>query len=105
MDISYEDDWTVLHLSGEIDVSNVDSLRRDLEALDASAQRWVRFDITGVTFLDSVALGLLARAHQQAKALGGRIQVVGASATMRRLLELSGMAFLLRPDKPSGSVA
>jgi anti-sigma B factor antagonist len=105
MDRNAAGDWTTVRLTGEIDLVTVEPFREQVEGLLAGGECLLRFDLSDVTFLDSQGLALLALAHRGAKAAGGRIQVVGASGTLRRLLEFSGMAWLLIPETPNGSVA
>lgn len=105
IEVEYEGDCAVIHLSGEIDIVSVTPARDTVEALQSLGQACVRFDLTGVTFIDSQGFNLFAVANNRAKAMGGRVQVTGTSHNMRRLFELSGMDWLLVPQQPDDSAA
>jgi anti-anti-sigma factor len=85
-------DRAVVRITGEIDISNAETLRADIEAAIADVgDRLV--DLTGVTYINSHGLRMLQRFAAAASDRGGRLTVVappgGAAA---RLLALTGMA-------------
>lgn len=49
-------------------------------------------DLSGVTFIDSSGLRVLVEAHQQRIDRGGRLALRAPSASVQRLLEISGLA-------------
>jgi anti-sigma B factor antagonist len=49
----------------------------------------VVFDLTAVTFMDSTALGLVARAVRELRELGTRVRVVLPESTARRIFEIT----------------
>lgn len=84
------DGVTVIKLAGEVD----EALARDLNeaAKDAVALGLpVRVDVSQVTFMDSIGVGLLA----QLVAAGVRPHLVGASRRTIELVKVSGLAPLL----------
>jgi anti-anti-sigma factor len=50
---------TVVHVQGELDIDSADALRDALEAAEKSVTTILRLDASGVTFLDSTALGVI----------------------------------------------
>lgn len=83
----------VLVLTGQFDGGTVAPLRRALA--EAQAARAVRtiIDVSGVTYADSALLRLLVQAHHHLP----RFMVAGPlPPQLRRLLELSGAAAILR---------
>lgn len=102
MQVTQDGGWTVVPLAGEVDVASVVPIREAIGALSDDEARWVRFDLAGVTFFDSHGFRLLAMANKRARALGGGVQVVGASGWLRRLFVLSGLSWLLYPPKSDG---
>jgi anti-anti-sigma factor len=78
---------TVIHVSGEIDVSCADDLEAQLveAAEDAVA---VVLDLTGVSFIDSA--GTRAVAHVVAAGTH-QTRLVAPAGTVRRVLEVTGM--------------
>ena len=49
-------------------------------------------DLAGVTFIDSSGLRVLVEAHQARTARGSRLVLRSPSASVQRLLEISGLA-------------
>jgi len=67
-----------------------DTLERAL--LQAAAEgRAIVVDLSGVASVTAHCLGILARAHEQALAHGGRVVLCGANAMMRWLLVETGL--------------
>jgi anti-sigma B factor antagonist len=86
----------VAEISGELDSSHVAVLSATLNPkLDAGNARWV-FDLAGVTFVSSTALGLLLATAKQAKAGGGELVVARPSSFVSRVLMTLGVGVALR---------
>ncbi|HEY6932041.1 MAG TPA: STAS domain-containing protein [Marmoricola sp.] len=86
----------VLRVEGEIDISTAESLRAHLaEALDAEPAAPVICDLAAVAFLDSVGIGVLVAACDQAATSGRAFCVAGARGQVRRTLELVRLVELL----------
>jgi anti-anti-sigma factor len=85
----------ILACRGEIDVSNVDRLRADLDRLIAGRRgRHAVVDMREVTFMDSVALAELIGGFDRGERAGTRLQLV-ASGQVARVLRAANV--LLRP--------
>lgn len=65
------DGITHLTVVGDIDFGNVDRLRDCLDTVFDSGSATVVIDAAGVTFLDSMGLDVLVRAHRRAAAVNG----------------------------------
>lgn len=80
--------------SGELDVTNVEQLRRAL--LHAcEADEMVVLDLTDVAFLDSSVLGVVVAAARRMREKGGDLEVVHARGAALRAIRLTGlMSFL-----------
>jgi len=90
----------LLRLAGEIDYSSAPAFDALLQSLDDA--QVVTLDFSGVTFFDSSALGCLIRLRDRMRAAGsdGTIQLLHPSATVRRILEVTGLdrVFVAVPD-------
>jgi anti-sigma B factor antagonist len=87
--------------SGEIDSTSAPALRNRLDALlDAGAQHLV-VDLTGVTFLDSAGLCVLAAAYRRASADGRGVRVLASSRAVIRPLQITGLLDLLQVEQVS----
>ncbi len=94
-----------LTATGEIDSTSAPVLRDRLDAvLDAGATD-VTIDLTGVTFLDSAGLCVLAAAYRRMSAENRRIRVLASSRAVIRPLEITGLWDLLRVEKVASGAA
>lgn len=84
----------VITLTGEIDISNVDSLRATIEHVVEQAPERVVFDLGGLDFMDSSGIALLL--HVAAKS--GSVHLREPSTLVRRILEVSGLSEILHID-------
>jgi anti-sigma B factor antagonist len=98
---SDESGATVVALAGECDLSVRDELAGVLLA-SVAGSRMVVVDLSGLTFLDSSGVHTLVMAHQAALREGGKLYAVGAVGVVADLLDLTGVADLLRA--PDGGV-
>lgn len=81
----------VLALDGELDLSTVPELDRQLsDATDAKPER-VLVDLSRLAFMDSTGLASIVRAHQSAQAGGSRFHLRAGPPQVQRLLQLTGL--------------
>ncbi|MFI5496093.1 STAS domain-containing protein [Actinoplanes sp. NPDC051859] len=79
-------------LTGELDVSVRDDLRALLlSEITRTGTKRVEADLSGVTFMDSSAIGSLVTAHSVAYDHGNQFLVANASHRVRRVLEITGL--------------
>ena len=82
-------------LAGECDLSAREHLTAILlDALGRAAAVFV--DVARLTFLDSSGVHSLITAHHAAKDTGARVYVVNATGPVAAVLDLTGVAALLR---------
>ena len=82
----------VLRLPAEVDLAVAQQVRDDLtRSLTADGPHLV-VDAADVTFMDSTGVNALVHAYEQAAALGGSLHVVATGASVRRVLEITGLA-------------
>lgn len=88
----------VVSLTGEADLSVREELAGTL--VDAVATSpVVVVDLSALTFMDSSGIHGLITAYQAAKARRSRLYVVNAGGVVADLLQLTGIADLLAPDR------
>jgi anti-anti-sigma factor len=91
----------VVALAGELDLDAADTVRRTLiDQLDRPPAATVVADLTGVTFVDSAALGALIGAYRHAADRGRRFVVTGAAQGVRRVMQIAGVYDLLSGATP-----
>ncbi|MGO9872519.1 MAG: STAS domain-containing protein [Acidimicrobiia bacterium] len=81
----------VIKLSGEIDMSNVDSLRAAIEPVLDRAPSRVDFDLSELDFMDSSGIALLLRVAAKSET----VHLRGPSALVRRMIEATGLSDVL----------
>jgi anti-sigma B factor antagonist len=80
---------TVVVVEGELDIDSADALRSALEAAETSVSTILRLDASGVTFLDSTALGVILASAQRMQDRGARFELVCTSPSIRRILDMT----------------
>jgi anti-sigma B factor antagonist len=79
----------LLTVRGEADLQVAPELRDRLEsALDTDA-RSIVLDLSEVTFVDSMTLGVLVGSAKRARASGGELRLVTPAGPVRRILEVT----------------
>ncbi len=96
LSVSREGDWAVVQARGEIDLATVGAFRTALQDLMVEGAVQVAVDLSGVSFIDSSALGALVAAHRRARGLGGSLAIAGPQPPVARILELTGLDRVLR---------
>ena len=79
---------TVITTTGDLDLASADALRQAL--LEHVELGTVVLDMRGVDFCDSAGLRTLVEAERAARALGFALRLAAISASVDRVLELSG---------------
>lgn len=91
MDDDVEGVHTVL-AHGELDLAEAHRFRDALVELAGSA---VVVDMSNVSFIDSIGVSALLGARSVIVASGNQFEIRGANRTLRRMIELTGVSFLL----------
>ena len=81
---------TVVGLAGEADVTTL-ALAEVLGAEAAKKPRLLLVDVSGLTFIDSAALHQIVQVHRKLRADGSRLELVGPSPAVARILQLSAI--------------
>jgi len=85
-------------VGGELDPATIEPLRERLgEVIDQGALR-VLVDLTGVTFIESTALGVLVDAAKSIRSAGGQMVLVADDPRITRIIEITGLQQILRVE-------
>ncbi len=84
-----------LTASGEVDSSSAPTLRARLDEVLDKGVVDLTIDLTGVTFLDSAGLCVLAAAHRRAVRGDVRLRVLATSRAVIRPMQITGLYDLL----------
>jgi anti-sigma B factor antagonist len=87
-------DAMVLCLIGELDITNATRVADEFDGQDAPMTAVV-VDIHGLTFCDSSGIRALGRIARECDAREVPLSVVGARPSVRRVLEIAGVAEML----------
>ena len=82
-------DVTVVRLRGEADLHTAPMLRDALDDAIETGAGTVIVDLTGVTFIDSMMLGVLLSATKRTRPLGTELRIVVDDPHVRRIFELT----------------
>lgn len=61
----------------------------------------LRFDFSGVDYLDSTGIGAIIRILQEAKRMGAELRFRGLGGSPRKVLKMSNILPLMREDGPA----
>lgn len=89
IDVHTSQPWTVLRVGGDLDLHSAEELRRKLGALRREGHRRLVVDLGMVTFLDSVALGVLAASLKRLRGEGGSLALVCEDERLLRLFRIT----------------
>jgi len=105
VDISLTGRGAVVTAAGEIDSTSAPVLRDRLESLLDEEVAEVTVDLTGVSFLDSAGLCVLAAAHRMAAERDVAFRVLASSRAVIRPLQITGLWNLLKAEQVEAGAA
>ena len=94
MNISYqkEDKQLLVEITEEIDHHVAEKIRRKVDdEITRYMPRKTIFDFSRVSFMDSAGIGMLIGRYKMMKLIGGSLEIVNISETVKRILEMSGI--------------
>jgi anti-sigma B factor antagonist len=89
-------------LDGEIDISTCPAIRRFLMAAISGGDVHLAVDMSGVTFIDAIGIGVLVAAANRARQAGGGLSLLAPSRQVRRLLDVLHLDAILPAAQRSG---
>ena len=98
MNINYvkKDKLLVVEITEEIDHHVAEKIRRKVDdEITRYMPRKTIFDFSRVTFMDSAGIGMLIGRYKMMKLIGGSLEIVNISQTVRRILEMSGISKII----------
>lgn len=87
-----EDKQLVVEITEEIDHHVAEKIRRKVDnEITRYMPRKTIFDFSRVSFMDSAGIGMIIGRYKMMKLIGGSLEIVNVSKTVRRILEMSGI--------------
>jgi len=84
------DDCTVVALAGEVSLDTAPEVLAGLRSV-CGARRRIVVDLTAVTFIDSVGLGVLIEAQRRTRSAGGWMRLVCTNPDVLKVLRLTDL--------------
>jgi len=95
-----EDKILRFKITEELDHHGVEKLRRKADyEIERYIPRKVVFDFDNVSFMDSAGIGLILGRYRNISTLGGKLEVVNVSDTVKKILIMSGVNKLIDINK------
>ena len=95
--VARDGDAIVIFVKGEIDIATAERLRDAIEP-HLGPRQTIVLDLSGVEFMDSSSLHVLAQARGTLSADGGSLFLRNPSVAAHRLVTVSGLEDLLQAD-------
>jgi anti-sigma B factor antagonist len=92
-------DAYVVSVSGELDIATAGRFAQEFERTAERNARRVIVDLVGLTFIDSVALGVLTEEARRLRAIGGTCIVVSQDPRILRVFEITGLDRIFRIER------
>jgi anti-sigma B factor antagonist len=89
--VAEQGDWTVVSVSGEVDVATAPRLREEIVRAVSQGATRILVDLEAVDFLDSMGLGVLVGALKRVKSHGGEMAIVCTNERLLRIFEITGL--------------
>ncbi len=81
----------VVAVYGELDLSTVAEVARELLRAEASSATEIVVDLSALHFMDSTGIRLLCEAHARSRADGDRLRLLRGPGEVQRALEICGL--------------
>ncbi len=91
-----EPDLTVVEMSGKITMGDdCKQIESTTQKLLSESRKKIIFDLSGVTHIDSSAIGTIVKLAAQVKAAGGELRVASASPHINQLLKITNVSRII----------
>lgn len=105
IDLATTADAVRLRLAGRLDAAWSDATAAALEQAVRSGRSRIELDLTEVSFMSSVGIGVIVAAVGRFRAVGGTLAVVEASDAVRKMLKIARLESLLSVAPAARSAA
>ena len=97
MKYEVKENCLTIFLPGELDHHNAEEIRKRSDYLiDQNHIRYVIFDFTDTTFMDSSGIGVIMGRYKRIYMLGGEVCAVHTSERMKKILTMSGVTRIMQ---------
>lgn len=97
MKYEVQENCLTIFLPGELDHHNAEEIRKRSDYLiDQNHIRYVIFDFTDTTYMDSSGIGVIMGRYKRIYMLGGEVCAVHTSERMKKILTMSGVTRIMQ---------
>lgn len=97
MKYEVQENCLTIFLPGELDHHNAEEIwKRSDYLIDQNHIRYVIFDFTDTTFMDSSGIGVIMGRYKRIYMLGGEVCAVHTSERMKKILTMSGVTRIMQ---------
>lgn len=97
MKYEVQENCLTIFLPRELDHHNAEEIRKRSDYLiDQNHIRYVIFDFTDTTFMDSSGIGVIMGRYKRIYMLGGEVCAVHTSERMKKILTMSGVTRIMQ---------
>ena len=97
MKYEVQENCLTIFLPGELDHHNAEEIRKRSDYLiDQNHIRYVIFDFTDTTFMDSSGIGVIMGRYKRIYMLGGEVCAVHTSERTKKILTMSGVTRIMQ---------
>ena len=91
INVTEQDGWAVVTVTGEVDVATAPRLREEIVRLGSDGSTQLAIDLEAVDFLDSMGLGVLVGALKRVRTHQGELVVVCTNDRILRIFGITGL--------------
>ena len=91
-------DTSIIRVVGELDIGTAPRLIATVHDLVGQGMRRIELDCSAVDFVDSAGVRALIVSRNEATQHGAHLDVTATSASMSRVLDMTGLSSLLAPS-------
>ncbi|MEN6355912.1 MAG: STAS domain-containing protein [Armatimonadota bacterium] len=84
-----KDTQVIVRVSGDVELPNVDKLRKAIESAAMASSKGFVIDMSDVHYIDSAGISALVFAYRRVCPSGGRLALVIADKNVRRIVTLT----------------
>jgi anti-sigma B factor antagonist len=94
-----------ISLEGELDYSSALTLDDELRRAESCVHSVLVLDLSGLRFMDSTGLGIIATSYRRMRRSGGRLIIASPTRAVLRIFQLTGMLERLEVVEDAAVVA
>ena len=101
MKYQVQENYLTIFLPGELDHHNAEEIRKESDHLiEHNHIRYVIFDFTDTTFMDSSGIGVIIGRSRKMGYFGGEVYAEHLSGRILKIFKVSGLHTLIRTSVP-----